>query len=152
MTETQPPVLLVDDQPKLARLVTELLKRLGFPEVDEANDGMTALEMMRQRKYGLVISDWDMEPIDGFQLLKQVRSDPALANIPFIITESSITFEQVTLAHMAGVDAFLLKPFDLSLLKRKLKTVLSQHMRRRPRSAELPPTTAMEFAALGRGD
>jgi two-component system, chemotaxis family, chemotaxis protein CheY len=149
MSDT-PPILIVDDQAKLLRLVTELMNRLGFPQVDGATDGPEALIRLRERKYGLVISDLDMEPMDGIQLLREVRADDALMNTPFILTESSFTFEDVNMAHMAGADAFILKPFDLSLLKTKLKQVLN----RRPRRREAPPdpvsSLSIDFPMLGK--
>ena len=86
--------------------------------------GVEGLEMIRRGQYGLIVSDLDLEPVDGMQILKAVKSDENLYKIAFILTETSITFEQVTTAHAAGVDAFLLKPFDITLLKSKLKTVL----------------------------
>jgi CheY-like chemotaxis protein len=142
MNENLPAVLLVDDQPKLARLVAELLKRLGFSEVDIVNDGLTALDMLRSRRYGLIFCDLDMQPIDGLDLLKQVRRTEAFESIPFIITESTITFEQVTSAYAAGVDAFLLKPYDLPLLKAKLKSVLSKPVRKKRRNSDWLPAGA----------
>ncbi|TGE00036.1 response regulator [Methylobacterium nonmethylotrophicum] len=149
MSET-PPILIVDDQVKLVRLVTELMNRLGFPEVDGVSDGQQALEQLRSRRYGLVISDLDMEPMDGIQLLREIRSDDTLMNTPFILTETSFSFEDINVAHIAGADAFILKPFDLALLKTKLKQVLNG----RPRKRDTPPTPVsslkLDFPLLGR--
>ncbi|GJE00289.1 MULTISPECIES: response regulator [Methylobacterium] len=145
-----PPILIVDDQAKLLRLVTELMNRLGFPEVDGVSDGPLALERMRERKYGLVIADLDMEPMDGIQLLREIRADDGLMNTPFILTETSFSFEDINLAHLAGADAFILKPFDLALLKTKLKQVLNG----RPRKRETPVTPvsslSIDFPMLGK--
>ena len=139
------PILLVDDHAKLARLVIELLTRLGYPEVDEAREGGEALTMLGRKQYGLVISDLDMKPVDGMQLLKAIRADKALAAIPVIITESGFTFEQVNAAHHMGADAFLLKPYDLALFKSKLKSVTSRSRRReRPGRAS---TTGLGLAS-----
>ena len=149
MNET-PPILIVDDQIKLLRLVTELMNRLGFPQVDGAVDGPEALTRLRERKYGLVISDLDMEPMDGIQLLREVRADDALMNTPFILTESSFTFEDVNMAHMAGADAFILKPFDLALLKTKLKQVLNRRPRRREAAPDPVSTLTVDFPMLGK--
>ncbi len=149
MSET-PPILIVDDQAKLLRLVTELMNRLGFPQVDGAVDGPEALMRLRERKYGLVISDLDMEPMDGIQLLREVRSDDALMNTPFILTESSFTFEDVNMAHMAGADAFILKPFDLALLKTKLKQVLNRRPRRREAQPDPVSSLSVDFPMLGK--
>ena len=145
-----PPILIVDDQAKLVRLVTELMNRLGFPEVEGVTDGPQALEQLRTKRYGLVISDLDMEPMDGIQLLREIRADDALHNTPFILTETSFSFEDINVAHLAGADAFILKPFDLSLLKTKLKQVLNG----RPRKRETPvgPLSSLnvDFPLLGK--
>lgn len=146
-----PPILIVDDQAKLLRLVTELMNRLGFPEVDGAVDAAEALMKMRERKYGLVISDLDMEPVDGIQLLREIRSDDALMNTPFILTETSFSFEDVNVAHLAGADAFILKPFDLSLLKAKLKQVLNRRPRKREVVQNDPVSSlSIDFPLLGK--
>lgn len=146
-----PPILIVDDQAKLLRLVTELMNRLGFPDVDGAVDAAEAMAKMRERKYGLVISDLDMEPTDGIQLLREIRADDALMNTPFILTETSFSFEDVNVAHLAGADAFILKPFDLALLKAKLKQVLNRRPRKRE-VAQHDPVSALsvDFPLLGK--
>jgi two-component system, chemotaxis family, chemotaxis protein CheY len=132
------PVLIVDDQPKLALLVTELLHRLGLPQVESTSDVDSALEKLRATKYGLVICDLDMRPKDGLELLREIRSDRQLYRTPFILTETTITFDQVSLAHSMGADAFLLKPFDLALFKSKLNVVLSRTPRKRSRGPAKP--------------
>lgn len=126
-----PAVLIIDDNAKIGRLVAEIFTRLGFSEVDTTRSGVEALDMVRNGTYGLIVCDLDLEPIDGLQILRTIKSDEHLFKIAFILTETSITFEQVTAAHAAGVDAFLLKPFDIALLKSKLKTVLRRQARRR---------------------
>jgi two-component system, chemotaxis family, chemotaxis protein CheY len=138
MIRCRGPVLLVDDQPKLGLLVTELLYRLGIPAVDSATNGKDALAMLREEKYALVISDLDMKPMSGLELLRAMRSDKTICDVPFILTETSITFDQVTLAHGLGADAFLLKPFDIPLFKKKLKLVLAYKPRRRPQTGDSP--------------
>lgn len=130
MDDSIPPVLIVDDQPKLARLVRELFLRLGFHDVDTVGSGPEAIEMLRSKRYGLMLCDLDMEPIDGIQLLRQVRATKELQDVGFILTEATVTFENVSAAHFAGVDAFLLKPYDLPLLKSKLKAALRKAGRR----------------------
>ena len=126
-----PAVLIIDDNAKIGRLVAEIFYRLGFTEVDVTPSGVEGIEMIRNGHYGLIVCDLDLEPVDGLQVLRTVKSDEELFKIAFILTEVSITFEQVTAAHAAGVDAFLLKPFDIALLKSKLKTVLRRQARRR---------------------
>src|SRR6266702_8389180 len=78
------PVLVVDDYNTMIRIIRNLLKQLGFDNIDDASDGSAALNKMRGKKYGLVISDWNMEPITGYNLLREVRADPNLATTPFI--------------------------------------------------------------------
>ena len=79
------PVLVVDDYSTMVRIIRNLLQQLGFADVDDANDGAAALAKMHAKRYGLVISDWNMEPMTGYDLLRQVRADPALGETPFIM-------------------------------------------------------------------
>ena len=118
-----------------------LMTRIGFPDVEGVTSGAEALERLRQRRYALVISDLDMEPMDGISLLREIRGDDALMNTPFMLTESSFDFEDINLAHQAGADAFILKPFDMAVLKTKLKQVLNRKPRKReaPMAAESTP-------------
>lgn len=145
-----PAILIVDDQAKLLRLVVELMTRLGFPDVEGVSDAVEALERMRQRKYSLVISDLEMEPMDGLQLLREIRADDALMNTPFILTETSFEFEDINVAHLAGADAFILKPFDIALLKAKLKQVLNRKPRRREAPLPTETTLSQDFPLLGK--
>ena len=145
-----PAILIVDDQPKLLRLVIELMTRLGFPEVEGVSGPLEALERLRAKKYALVICDLDLEPMDGIQLLREIRADAGLTNVPFILTEASFDFEDVNMAHLAGADAFLLKPFDIALLKTKLKQVLNRKPRRREPPVTQESSLSLEFPLLGK--
>jgi CheY-like chemotaxis protein len=149
MSDT-PPILVVDDQEKLLKLVVMLMNRLGFPEVEGVTNGPEALERLRERKYALVISDLDMEPMDGIGLLREIRGDDALMNTPFILTESSFDFEDINVAHQAGADAFILKPFDMAVLKGKLKQVLNRKPRRREAPLATESTLSIDFPMLGK--
>jgi two-component system chemotaxis response regulator CheY len=80
---TNMPVLVVDDYKTMVRIIRNLLKQLGFANVDEAADGTAALDMMRNKQYGLVISDWNMEPMTGYELLREMRADDRLPRTPF---------------------------------------------------------------------
>src|ERR1700681_2976424 len=82
--DTTIPVLIVDDYNTMVRIIRNLLRQLGFEHIDDANDGSQALTEMRELRYGLVISDWNMEPMTGYDLLQQVRADPSLSTTPFI--------------------------------------------------------------------
>jgi len=126
------------------------MTRLGFPEVEGVTDATEALERLRARRYALVISDLVMEPMDGLQLLREIRADDSLINTPFILTEASFDFEDINVAHMAGADAFILKPFDIALLKTKLKQVLNRKPRRREAPLAAQSTLSQDFPMLGK--
>ena len=118
------PVLIVDDYKTMLRIIRNLLKQIGFNNVDEASDGKAALERMQQRKYGLVISDWNMEPMTGLELLKEVRADNSLRETPFIMITAESKTENVIAAKEAGVNNYIVKPFNAATLKTKLTSVL----------------------------
>ena len=117
------PVLVVDDYKTMIRIIRNLLKQLGFEDVDDAADGSEALQTMRNRKYGLVISDWNMEPMTGYELLKEVRSDEGLARTPFIMVTAESKTENVIAAKKAGVNNYIVKPFSAQTLKGKIDAV-----------------------------
>ena len=117
------PVLIVDDYNTMVRIIRNLLRQLGFEHIDDANDGSEALEKMQQRKYGLVISDWNMEPMTGYDLLQQVRSHPALSATPFIMVTAESKTENVIAAKKAGVSNYIVKPFNAQTLKSKIDSV-----------------------------
>ena len=118
------PVLVVDDYATMIRIIKNLLKQIGFDNVDGASDGSAALEKMRGKKYGLVISDWNMEPMTGYDLLKEVRSDTDLARTPFIMITAESKTENVIAAKKAGVNNYIVKPFNAETLKTKIAAVL----------------------------
>src|SRR5436189_56420 len=117
------PVLVVDDYNTMIRIIRNLLKQLGFEDIDDASDGTAALAKMRDKKYGLVISDWNMEPMTGYELLKQVRSDPELQATPFIMVTAESKTENVVAAKQAGVNNYIVKPFNADTLKTKIDAV-----------------------------
>jgi two-component system, chemotaxis family, chemotaxis protein CheY len=120
------PILIVDDYKTMIRIIRNLLKQLGFEDVDEAADGSEALNKMRGRKYGLVISDWNMEPMTGYELLKEVRSDPSLGKTPFIMVTAESKTENVIAAKKAGVNNYIVKPFNAQTLRSKIDAVFSE--------------------------
>ncbi|PLX36159.1 MAG: two-component system response regulator [Hyphomicrobiales bacterium] len=119
------PVLVVDDYKTMIRIIRNLLKQLGFSDVDDAADGTEALAKMQQRRYGLVISDWNMEPMTGYELLKQVRGDATLSKTPFIMVTAESKTENVIAAKKAGVNNYIVKPFNAQTLKGKIDAVFS---------------------------
>lgn len=120
------PVLVVDDYKTMIRIISNLLRQLGFSNIDEASDGGRALQLMRTRPYGLVISDWNMEPMTGLDLLKEVRSDIKLKDTPFIMVTAESKVENVVTAKSAGVNNYIVKPFNADTFKSKLVSVLGQ--------------------------
>ena len=120
------PVLVVDDYNTMIRILRNLLKQLGFEDIDDASDGSAALSKMRQKRYGLVISDWNMEPMTGYDLLKDVRYDPGLMRTPFIMVTAESKTENVIAAKKAGVNNYIVKPFNAATLQTKIEAVFSE--------------------------
>ncbi|MBD3846668.1 two-component system chemotaxis response regulator CheY [Bosea sp. OAE752] len=119
------PILVVDDYQTMIRIIRNLLKQLGFENVDDASDGSAAIAKMRDKQYGLVISDWNMEPMGGFELLQRVREEAKLAETPFIIVTAESKTENVIAAKKAGVSNYIVKPFNAQTLKTKIESVCS---------------------------
>lgn len=117
------PVLVVDDYNTMVRIIRNLLRQLGFDAIDDASDGTSALVKMRQRRYGLVISDWNMQPMTGYELLREVRSDAELADTPFIMVTAESKTENVIAAKKAGVSNYIVKPFNAQTLRNKIEAV-----------------------------
>ena len=117
------PVLVVDDYKTMIRIIRNLLRQLGFVNVDEASDGSAALNMMREKNYGLVISDWNMEPMTGYELLREVRADDVLSRTPFIMVTAEAKTDNVIAAKKAGVNNYIVKPFNAATLKSKIDAI-----------------------------
>jgi two-component system, chemotaxis family, chemotaxis protein CheY len=117
-------ILIVDDYKTMLRIIRNLLKQLNLENVQEATDGSSALKMLRDGSYGLVISDWNMEPMTGLQLLKEVRADAKLKTLPFIMITAESKTENVVAAKEAGVSNYIVKPFNAETLKGKMSAVL----------------------------
>ncbi len=117
-------VLIVDDYKTMLRIIRNLMKQLGFNNVDEATDGSAALQKLRDKRYGLIISDWNMEPMTGLQLLQEVRADGELKAMPFVMITAESKTENVIAAKQAGVNNYIVKPFNAATLKSKLQSVL----------------------------
>ena len=120
------PILVVDDYSTMVRIMKKLLKEVGFDNVDDANSGTAALEMMSAKKYGLIISDWNMEPMTVFELLQKVRADEATKTLPFIMVTAESKQDNVKAAKQAGVNNYLIKPFNAAVLKVKIEQALTE--------------------------
>jgi two-component system chemotaxis response regulator CheY len=120
------PILSVADFRTMLRIIRNLLKQLGFTNVDEASDGGEALTRLREKAYGLVISDWNMQPVTGRDLLREVRADAALQSLPFIMITAESKAENVVAAKEAGVNNYIVKPFNAETLKAKISSVLTK--------------------------
>ena len=118
-------ILIVDDYKTMLKIIRNLLKQLGFGNVEEATDGDAALQKIRNKNYGLVISDWNMEPMSGLQLLKEIRADVKLKDVPFIMITAESKSENVIAAKEAGVSNYIVKPFTKAILGSKINTVLA---------------------------
>lgn len=116
-------ILSVDDFSTMRRIVKNLLKQIGYYNVDEAENGEAALELIREKKFDLIISDWNMPVKTGIQLLRDVRSDPALKHIPFLMVTAEAEKENVLEAMEAGVNNYILKPFTAKVLEDKLRSI-----------------------------
>ena len=118
------PILIVDDYKTMLRIIRNLLRQLGFTNIDEATDGSQALQKLRQANFDLIISDWNMEPMTGLQLLREVRGDAKLKHIPFIMVTAESKTENVIAAKEAGVSNYIVKPFNAETLKGKMVSVI----------------------------
>jgi two-component system chemotaxis response regulator CheY len=125
MADLTQSVLIVDDQKSMVKIFRTLLEQIGFKAIDEAHGGPQALTMMRAKRYALVISDWNMQPMSGLHLLKEVRNDKALVSTPFIIATGETRIDHVVAAKKAGADAYLVKPFTVQTLSAKIESVLA---------------------------
>lgn len=117
-------VLIVDDYKTMLRIIRNLLKQIDFNNVDEATDGAEALAKLRGGNFGLVISDWNMQPMTGLQLLQEVRADGRLRHTPFIMVTAESKAENVVAAKQAGVSNYIVKPFNAETLREKIEKVL----------------------------
>jgi len=117
-------VLIVDDYKTMLRIVRNLLNQIGFKDIDEATDGQMALGMFQKTNYGLVISDWNMEPMSGYDFLKGVRGGAHNKDVPFIMVTAESKTENVIKAKQAGVSNYIVKPFNAETLKGKIESVI----------------------------
>jgi len=117
-------ILVVDDYNTMLRILKNLLKQLGFHNVDQAMDGNEALQKLKASAFDFIISDWNMEPMTGIELLREVRGNEKLKHIPFIMITAESKTENVIAAQQAGVSNYIVKPFNAETLKGKMASVL----------------------------
>lgn len=117
-------VLVVEDNRTMGQIVRNLLRLIGFTQVDNVFDGATALGMLRESDYGLIISDWNMQPMTGQALLEEVRADPGLKSVPFIVVTAESKLTTITAARDAGATGYIVKPFSGETLKQKIVAAL----------------------------
>ena len=116
-------ILIVDDYSTMLRILRNLLRQLDLQNVDEAQNGEEALFKLRKETFDLVISDWNMQPMTGLELLRQVRADARLKSVPFIMVTAESKTENVITAKQAGVSNYIVKPFNAETLKQKIMSV-----------------------------
>ena len=117
-------ILIVDDYKTMLRILHGLLREIGLSNVDEATNGEAALQLLGTKKYDLILSDWNMEPMSGLELLRAVRSNPRTKHIPFIFITAEAKVENVAVARAAGVSGYMIKPFNAVTLKAKISPFL----------------------------
>ncbi|HVV94767.1 MAG TPA: response regulator [Hyphomicrobiales bacterium] len=120
------PVLVVDDYRSMINIIRSLLKQIGLEDVDEAVNGAEALQKLNERHHPLVVSDWYMEPMSGYDLLKEIRASAELATTRFIMVTAESKTENVIAAKKAGVDSYIVKPFNAQTLRSKINAVFGE--------------------------
>ncbi|KML24127.1 chemotaxis protein CheY [Leclercia adecarboxylata] len=118
--------IVVDDFATMRRIVRNLLKDLGFNNVDEAEDGQEALTKLRESHFDFVISDWNMPNIDGLQLLSEIRKDPKLSTLPVLMVTAEAKKENIVAAAQAGASGYVVKPFTAATLEEKLNKIFEK--------------------------
>lgn len=118
-------VLIVDDYTTMLRILRNLLRQIGLENVEDANNGADALRKLRSMPCDLIISDWNMQPMTGLELLREVRSDGKLGRTPFIMVTAESKTDNVIAAKKAGVSNYIVKPFNAETLRTKINSVLT---------------------------
>lgn len=119
-------ILVVDDFSTMRRIIKNLLKELGFSNIDEADDGSTALPKLKKGEYDFLVTDWNMPGMTGIDLLKAVRADPKLASLPVLMVTAEAKKEQIVMAAQAGVNGYVVKPFNAATLKEKIEKIFER--------------------------
>lgn len=119
-------ILVVDDFSTMRRIIKNLLKELGFTNLEEADDGQTALPLLRQGNFDFLVTDWNMPGMTGIDLLRAVRADPNLASLPVLMVTAEAKREQIVLAAQEGVNGYIVKPFNGATLKAKIDKIFER--------------------------
>lgn len=119
-------ILIVDDFSTMRRIIKNLLRDLGFTNTQEADDGVTALPMLRNGDFDFLVTDWNMPGMTGIDLLKQVRSDPKLVSLPVLMVTAEAKRDQIIEAAQAGVNGYVVKPFTAQVLKEKIDKIFER--------------------------
>jgi len=119
-------ILVVDDFSTMRRIIKNLLRDLGFNNTSEADDGNTALPMLKDGDFDFLVTDWNMPGMEGIDLLKAVRADEKLANLPVLLVTAEAKKEQIVEAAQAGVNGYVVKPFNAATLKEKIEKIFER--------------------------
>ncbi len=119
-------ILIVDDFSTMRRIIKNLMRDLGFTNTQEADDGSTALPMLKKGGFDFLITDWNMPGMTGMELLKAVRADPALSKLPVLMVTAEAKREQIIAAAEAGVNGYIVKPFTAITLKEKIEKIFER--------------------------
>lgn len=123
MSHTNLRLLVVDDSSSIRRIMRTLLNTLGFVNITEAEDGVNALGILREQPIDIILSDWNMPNMNGIELLRAVRTDPALLQCPFLMITAEASQENILVATQAGANGYIIKPFSAATLKRELMAI-----------------------------
>ncbi len=126
MADPKMRILVVDDFSTMRRIVRNLLKELGFANVEEAEDGAVALQKLQNATFDFVVTDWNMPKMDGLQLLKAIRSAPALKHLPVMMITAEAKKENIIAAAQAGASGYIVKPFTAATLAEKLQKIFDK--------------------------
>jgi len=119
-------ILVVDDFSTMRRIIKNLLRDLGFQNITEADDGKTALPILKQGGIEFLVTDWNMPGMTGIELIGEVRKDPNLAHIPILMVTAEAKREQIIAAAQAGVNGYVVKPFTATVLKEKIEKIFAR--------------------------
>jgi two-component system chemotaxis response regulator CheY len=119
-------ILIVDDFATMRRIIKNLLRDLGFNNTFEADDGLTAIPMLNTGNFDFLVTDWNMPGMTGFDLLKHVRADPDLKDLPILMVTAESKREQIVAAAQAGVNGYIVKPFTAAVLKEKIEKIFER--------------------------